>query len=313
MKVLFVASGNKAGGSVSSFVRTQYESLEKKGLEMLLYPIIGHGVSGYFKHFVSLRKLLKKEKPDIVHAHYSVCGYMATMASFGLKNKVVVSILGSFPKKNTKLKIVRFFIDHIWDAAIVKSERTKKQLDRDLPVIPNGVDLEKFQIIEKDEARRGVGFESDKHYVIFVSNPDRQEKNYGLAKAAVELLDVSKPTVLKPVFDMPHDAVVKYMCAADVLLMTSFNEGSPNVIKEAMACNCPIVVTNVGDVEWVTCGVEGTYVANSYDPEEIVMLLDKAIEFGDRTRGRERILKLGLTTKTVADRIEALYSNVLDK
>ena len=289
MKVLFVASGNKSVGRVSAFVQSQYDSLQKEGVEMLMYPVVGHGWKGYAKNLRSLRALIRKEKPDVVHAHYSSCGYLAALATLGLrKTKTVVSILGSFPRKSTKLKIVRFCVDHVWDATLVKSERTKRQLDRDVPVIPNGVDLDLFTLIPQGEARQAVGFRQDRKYVIFVSNPARAEKNYGLAKDAVALLDDGE-VVLVPVYDRTHDEIVKYMCAADALIMTSLNEGSPNVIKEAMTCDCPLVVTDVGDVRWVTEGVEGTYVADTYDPEEVAGLLRRALEFGKRTEGRKRI------------------------
>ena len=309
MKVIFVASGNKAVGTVSAFVRSQYDSLKKEGAEMILFPVVGHGMSGYLKNLSALRGLIKSEKPDIVHAHYSACGYLASMAAFGLKTKVVVSLLGSFPKKNRRYKLIRYCVRRVWDATIVKSERTRSQLDLDLPVIPNGVNLDRFVILPQEEARRKVGFDEGRKYIIFVSNPARGEKNYSLAQEAVKLLDDSD-VELVPVYDRTHDEVVEYMCAADALVMTSFSEGSPNVIKEAMACNCPIVVTDVGDVRWVTEGVEGTYVADTYQPEEIASLLNEAIKFGKRTTGRERILRLGLSTEAVARRILAVYDSV---
>lgn len=308
MKVVFVASGNKAVGRVSAFVQSQYDSLHESGLEMVLFPVVGHGWRGYLKNLRSLRKLIKKEKPDVVHAHYSSCGYLASLASWGLNTKTVVSILGSFPRKNFKLRLVRFCIDHIWDATIVKSERTRSQLDRDLPVIPNGVNLDKFSVIGQEKAREMVGFEREKKYVVFVSHPDRPEKRFDLAQAAVGLLN-DKSVELVPVYDKTHEEVVDYMCAANVLIMTSSNEGSPNVIKEAMACNCPIVVTDVGDVRWVTDGVEGTYVADSFRPEELSVLLTKALAFNERTKGRQRIVDLGLTASSVARRIIQVYSS----
>lgn len=307
MKVLFVASGNKAGGKVSAFVQSQFDSLKKEGMEMILFPVVGHGRRGYLRNFRRLRKLILKEKPDVVHAHYSTCGYLAALAAMGQKTKKVVSILGSFPTESRKLKFVRFCIDHVWHATIVKSERTRAQLDRNLPVIPNGVDLDLFPLIPQEEARRKVDFADGQKYVIFVSDPSRPEKQFGLAQAAVERLN-DKTVHLVPVFNKPHKEVVDYMCAADVLIMTSSNEGSPNVIKEAMACNCPIVVTDVGDVRWVTDGVDGTYVSRSSTPEDLGCLLMKALAFGGRTCGRDRIQELGLTSDRVAHRIMNIYS-----
>jgi glycosyltransferase involved in cell wall biosynthesis len=310
MKVLFVASGNKKGGRVSAFVQSQFDSLQKEGLDMMMYPVVGHGWRGYLRNFRKLRRLILKEKPDVVHAHYSSCGYLAALAAMGQPLKKVVSILGSFPTESRKLRFVRFCIDHVWHTTIVKSERTRAQLDRALPVIPNGVDLSLFPLTGQDEAKERVGFGKDGKYVIFVSNPARPEKNYRLAQAAVQTLQ--QPNLhLVPVFDKPHSQVVDYMCAADVLIMTSLNEGSPNVIKEAMACNCPIVVTDVGDVRWVTSGVDGTFVADTFKAEELADLLKKALAFNGRTRGRERITELELTTQEVSSKLISIYNTVL--
>ena len=307
MKVLFIASGNKLVGRVSAFVQSQYDSLEKEGMEMLLYPVVGHGWKGYLRNFRKLRRLILKEKPDVVHAHYSSCGYLSALAAMGQKTKKVVSILGSFPTESRKLKFVRFCVDHVWHVTIVKSERTRAQLDRDLPVIPNGVDLGLFPLLGQQEAKEKVGFDKDGKYVIFVSDPSRPEKQFDLARAAVERLH-DDDVHLVPVFNKPHAEVVAYMCAADALIMTSANEGSPNVIKEAMACNCPIVVTDVGDVRWVTEGVGGTYVSDTFEPEELAGLLNKALEFGARTQGRKRIVDLGLTSELVAQKLIQIYT-----
>ena len=307
MKVLFVASGNKSHGKFNAFVQAQFDSLQKEGLDMLAYPVVGRGWKGYLRNFGTLRRLILKEKPDMVHAHYSSCGYLAALAAMGQKLKKVVSILGSFPEENRKLKFVRFCVDHVWHVTLVKSERTRAQLDRDLPVIPNGVNLEMFPLTAQDEAKERVGFGKEGKYVIFVSNPARPEKQFGLAEEAVRLLH-DDSVHLVPVFDKPHSEIVDYMCAADALIMTSANEGSPNVIKEAMACNCPIVVTDVGDVRWVTDGVDGTYVSDTFEPEELAGLLKKALGFGARTRGRERIVALGLTSELVAQKLIRIYT-----
>ena len=309
MKVVFVASGNKSVGTVSAFVRSQYESLQREGLEMVLFPVKGHGWKAYAKSIIRLRKIVHREKPEIVHAHYSVSGVVAYLATRCTKTKVVVSILGSFPRQSFKLRWVRFFIKHIWDATLVKSQRTANQLGMDLPVIPNGVNLEQFVLVDNKVAREQCGFEEGKKYVIWCSNPSRSEKKFPLAQEAVALMN-DPNVLLYPVFDKSHDEVVKYMCAADALLLTSVSEGSPNVIKEAMACNCPLVSTDVGDVQWVTGGIAGTCVVPYGDTEALCSALKSVLAFGGRTQGRERIVSLGLTTKDIAKKIKNLYDTV---
>lgn len=309
MKIVFLASGNKAVGTVSAFVRSQFESLQQEGQDMSLFPIVGRGWKAYAAAVFRLRRLVKDVRPDIVHAHYSVCGVVAALATMGTRTKVVVSILGSFPSKTFKLRWVRFFIKHVWDVTLTKSARTANQLGIELPVVPNGVNLDQFNLIDYSEARRTVGFEDGKKYVIWCSNPSRSEKRFPLAESVVAGIKDAN-VVLYPVYDKSHDEVVKYMCAADVLLLTSSCEGSPNVIKEAMACNCPIVSTDVGDVRWVTQNVDGTYVSDGDAPEALSECLKKALAYNKRTVGRSRIVSEGLTAPAVAKRIISIYDAI---
>ena len=310
MKVIFVASGNKTVGKVSAFVQSQFESLQQEGLSMILFPVKGHGVGSYCASIFKLSKIVKQERPDIVHAHYSICGVVAVLATLFSDTKIVVSILGSFPKKSFKLLWVRFFVKRIWDVTIVKSKRTVSQIGIELPVIPNGVDLKKFVVINREEARKKCGFEEGKKYVIWCSNPSRPEKNYQLAKEAVDSMK-DKNVCLIPVYNQVHESMVYYMCGADVLLLTSTNEGSPNVIKEALACNCPIVSTDVGDVREITDGVDGVYITKDNKVEDITDSLIKALSFDKRTKGREQLIKLGLSSIDIAHRIIKLYRTVI--
>ena len=173
----------------------------------------------------------------------------------------------------------------------------------------NGVNLEQFSLLDKDVARKKCGFEEGKKYIIWCSHPSRSEKRFSLAQEAVAALN-DPSVILYPVYDKIHDEIVNYMCAADVLLLTSVSEGSPNVIKEAMACNCPVVSTDVGDVEWVTGGIEGTAVVPFGDVEALRKALSSVIAFSSRTQGRERIKSLGLTVESVARKINAIYDTL---
>lgn len=340
LKVLFVASGNKRVGNVSSFVQSQFDSLRAEGLDMLLFPVVGKGAIGYLKAVLALRKVVKNENPDIIHAHYSTCGFVASLACLGLlhRPKILVSILGSFPTRNAKWRRVRWAIQYLWDGALTKSERTRNQLGLDLPVIPNGVNLEIFQAKSKEESRKEIGWNIDAarldssnldaahsgkiKYIIWCSNPERPEKNWGLAKAAIKELENERVSELGkvelvPVYDKTPDEVCTYMNAADCLLLTSNSEGSPNVIKEAMACNCPIVTTDVGDVNERLHDLDGCYVVpdNELESERIRELgnaIVKAIEFGKRTEGRKRIIEDQLEISQIAQRINIVYIELMN-
>ena len=126
--------------------------------------------------------------------------------------------------------------------------------------------------------------------------------NEPLALNDVELIELKGYT---------REEVNRLMCACDCLLMTSKTEGSPQVIKEAMACGCPIVSVDVGDVAERTDGVEGCYIVKSREPMDIAEALRKAIAFEGKTNGREKILAAGLTNEQVAKKIIEIYQEIL--
>ena len=102
-----------------------------------------------------------------------------------------------------------------------------------------------------------------------------------------------------------------YLNASDLLLSTSLWEGSPNVIKEAMACNCPIVTTNVGDVKWLLDGVEGCLITTN-DPKDVADKIKKALNFKGRTKGRDKLISLGLDSEHIAKKIIKVYEEVIN-
>lgn len=308
LKVLFVCSGNSPNG-ISPIVKNQGESIRRNGIELDYFPIKGKGFKGYLKNIPKLKKFLRANKYDIIHAHYSLSGIVATLA--GAKF-LVVSLMGSDVQAKFLWRLIIKLLNKIfWKVTIVKSGRMERQIRiSNAFIIPNGIDFEKFKLIPKNIAREKIGFNKKKH-IIFVANPDRYEKNFQLAEMAYDLLDIDN-VELNSVYDVNHDLIPYYYYAADTLVLTSLWEGSPNVIKEAMACNCPIVSTDIGDVREVIGNTEGCYII-SYDPEDVAEKIEKALGFGKRTNGRERIKKLGLDSDTVAKRIIKIYEDVLEK
>jgi len=305
MKVLFVSSGNSRGG-ITPIVKSQGESLRKSGVGVEYFTIKGKGLKGYLKNIPRLKGYLRTKNYDLIHSHYSLSSIVASLSS---RLPMVVSLMGSDTHSFLWKNITKIFCIFRWKVTIVKSVKMKKSISLNKSIIiPNGVNFELFKPIDKDIAKIKVGFDKKNRHIIFVANPNRPEKNYQLAKKAVELI-TSDSVELTIVSKVNQNIVPYYMNAADILLLTSFWEGSPNVVKEAMACNCPIVSTDVGDVREVIRNIDGCYIC-SYDPGDVADKIKKALDFGKRTDGREKIKHLD--QKIIAQKIIGVYNRVLD-
>lgn len=305
MRVLFVSSGNSKFG-ISPIVKNQGESLKNNGIDIEYFTIKGKVFKGYPGSIPKLKKYLKSHKFDLVHAHYSLSAFVATLAG---AETIIVSLMGSDIQAGWPWKsIIRFFHKSRWKATILKSERMRKTIGiSDAFIIPNGVDFQKFKFIEKNIACNKVNFNKKKH-LIFVCNPNKRVKNFKLAAKAYGLLN-SEDIELNVVSGMGYELIPYYMYAADVLILTSLSEGSPNVIKEAMACNLPIVSTDVGDVKEIITNTDGCYIA-SYNPKDVAEKIKKALNFGKRTTGRDNIQHLEINT--IAKRIIKIYEQVIN-
>ena len=305
MKVLFVSSGNK--GSVSPVVKNQGDALAAAGVEIEYFLIRGKGIRGYMRNIRPLRQYIKKHHFDAIHAHYSLTAFVVSMA--GVRS-LIVSLMGSDVKASKYYKlIIRSFakVFH-WNNIIVKSEDMYRDLGmKRAQIIPNGVNLERFHSIDQCECQKRLGWESNKKHILFPANAARPEKDFELALAAVGNL---KNVEIHSYNNTPNEETPYWYNAADVVLMTSKWEGSPNAIKEAMACSRPIVTTNVGDVLERLKGLDGCYVAQTREPQEIAQLLKKALAFEGKTAGRERIIESGLDNKQVVQRLIEIYKEI---
>lgn len=307
MKVLFVRSGNNGLDPIS---QNQGESLSRAHIEMVYFDIIGRGAIGYLKNIFQMRKAIETEMPDIIHAHYSLSGFISTLVFY--RKPVVVSLMGSDIKDSNQLGlfIIRIFARFFWSATILKTIKMKDRLkELKTYVIPNGVNLKLFNPIEKETARARLSWANNRKHILFGSDPIRAVKNHNLFKRSIDKLgleDINFNThYLKGI---ERDYVLLHYCAADVLVLTSYSEGSPNVIKEAMACNCPIVSTDVGDVREIISDTEGCYIA-SFDPEDVCRKIKAALLFGRRTNGRDKIKHL--SDEIIARKLINIYEEVI--
>lgn len=311
MRVLFVSSGNS--GDLTVVVRQQALSLIQEGHQIDFFLIKGKGIIGYLKNILAINRAFKEKKYDIVHAHYSFSAFAATLAAC---KPLIVSLMGSDGQNSGWQKfLIRYYSKKRWDKTIAKSvELVEKTGIKNYIVIPNGVDIQIFAPISQGEARRKLGLIENQFLVLFAANPNRFEKNFALAKSAISSLN-GKNIELVAMVNFPHETVALWMNAADVVLLTSVWEGSPNVIKEAMACNRPIVATEVGDIKWLFGDEPGHYLA-SFDSHDVAGKIINAIDYSKKyqsTNGRQRIKSLNLDSISVAKKIISIYKKTINE
>jgi len=207
---------------------------------------------------------------------------------------------------------IKYFANYKWSKTIVKSEDMKIRLGLNNAIIlPNGVDLNLFRPLDKKECRQKLGWEWGKKYLLFVSNSDREEKNIALTQTRINRIKIN-PVELKVVYNIEHSQMLIYLDASNVLILTSKWEGSPNIVKEAMACNIPVVATKVGDIEYLFENTEGYYYTDS-DADKLAEKINYVLNNDIKPNGRQRIIDLKLDSESVANKLIQLYQEVLSK
>lgn len=312
MRLLIVGKYKTAYSDVSPFVREQTEALRQAGNVVSVCALKGNGILSYITGFRQLNYAISTFKPDVIHAHYGLTGMICCLLR---RVPVVVTYHGSDINNPKVLRFSRITIRRAaWNIFVSERMVEKAQPKRkNYTVLPCGIDLMDEQLTPKAVARKQMKLDAAMQYVLFAGAFDNAVKNSALAKATVDLYNrqTESNCLLIELRGYSRKEVNLLMCAADAFLLTSHNEGSPQVLKEAMACGCPIVSVDVGDVAERLQGLEGCFVAKSYQPEEIANLLQQAIQFNARTQGRERIIEQGLDNRQVAQRLIDVYKKLI--
>jgi teichuronic acid biosynthesis glycosyltransferase TuaC len=294
--------------SHGTFVREHVESLRGEGVDVDVFFV--NGRKSAWNYLWGLPRfwawLLTHPRYDLIHSQYLHVNIIARMQF--MCPLVVTNHSGdAYIKWQRRLtRIVSPFCDRI--IAVSEDTKIKGHLTH-AEVIPCGIDFGLFQPAPQREARRTLGLPEDKKLVLWAGEYFRSEKRFDIVQKAIEILKKRMPEVeLVLVSGKPLPSVPAYMNACDVLLLVSDKEGSPMVVKEAMACNLPVVSVPAGDVAEIIGGTEGCYLC-SQDPEDAAQKLELALQWGKRTNGRENIghMEIG----AISRRIIALYEEVL--
>ncbi len=308
MRILIVASYNK--GNFAPFIIEQAKALKSLGCEVGFCGLLGKGLRGYLGNLSTLKRKIRDFQPDVVHAHYGLSGLLATLQRMV---QVVVTYHGSDINDPKVLWFSKKAMHRsAWNVFVSRKTLEIVRPRKNYTLLPCGIDMTEAQQANKHDARRELGLSVEKQYVLFAGAFDNEVKNASLAKKAVALLDNDNVELVE-LKGYSREEVMMLMCAADAFLMTSFSEGSPQVIKEALACGCPIVSVDVGDVKERVDGVDGCFVAKTFEPEELAELLQKALAFEGRTKGREKVIADGLDNQLVAQQLVEIYKTVCRK
>ena len=316
MKILIV--GNNKPGHFAPFVEEQACALQMQGYEVVFFGVQGKGIWGYLRCLPALKHAIRQYQPDLIHAHYGLSGLLANLQRHV---PVITTYHGSDINKPNILRFSKIAMRlSAWNIFVSKRNIAIAQPKEKFTLLPCGVNLPQpwnemqTQRVEQLTLNQWVQGKliTEVRHVLFAGAFNNAVKDPELAKAAINKLASEGVEVeLIELKGYNRDQVNALMYNCDALLMTSKTEGSPQVIKEAMACGCPIVSVDVGDVAERLSGVEGCYVACTREPNEIAKALQKALTFEGKTNGREKIIEMGLSNEQVAQRLVAIYESVL--
>ena len=302
-------SDPRFGAAVASQVR----AMQKSGIETNIWFIDGKSntlnyLTAFFKALFLGWNVCRGY--DFIHYHFGLTLVVAWPLMF--YKRAAVTFHGSdLLRKNWIAKLGRWLSRKCQFIVVMSDEMasTYKTLPKQLHVIPMGVDMEIFKPLPKKECRQQLGLDQNKRYVLFANHPQRRpEKRYDVIEAAVKILESRLENVeILAVYDRPHGELPFFMNASDCIALASDYEGSPNVIREGMACNLPIVSVDVGDVRKQFAGANG-YLLCERSPQDMADKLYEVLTMPGSIEGRQHAEKL--SHGHIVSRLRRLYDTL---
>lgn len=303
------------------FIKRQVEFLRMAGVTV--EPFFFEGAQRpwrYLTGWIRVRRRLARERFDLVHAQFGQTALLALPKRVPLvvtfRGDDLMGIIGRNGRPTLAGRLLRKlsgFVARRADAVVLVSEHMRQFLPRAVrksaAVIPSGLDLRYVRPHPQTEARAQLGLPTDRRLVLFAANPAHPRKRFALAQRAVELLKPDLPVDLVLAWGVRHERMPLYMSACDVLVLTSLHEGSPNVVKEALACDLPVVSVAVGDVPDRLRHVDGCEVCTDGRPETIAAALRRVLERGRRIHGRQAVAHLD--EALLAQRVIDIYRQAM--
>ena len=343
MKIIFLGEA----GSIHTI--RWVNSLSEKGLEVILVSLKGEVETigkindnvkviylpfgtklGYYLNVFALKKIISKEKPDLINAHYA-SGY-GTLGRLSGFNKKLLNVWGSdvydFPNESKiKKRIIEKNLKNytaIASTSYCMAEETKKYLEnksKEIFITPFGVDTEKFKNlnIEKKENEITIGIVktlTEKYGIEYLIKAIKELENildienykkirlliYGKGELKNKLEDLTKELQIedKVIFKgyISNEDVPKALNEMDIFVVPSIldSESFGVAAVEAMACEIPVIASSVGGLKEVIVDKETGYLVPKKDHKEIAkylkkLILDKNLRTSLGKNGRKRVLE----------------------
>jgi len=319
LRVLAVVPGDDQGSSFI-FARRQIASLADAGVNLRTFFLRSRtSPLRVVKEWSRLRREIRQFRPDLVHAHYgTLTSFLCAVSS---RVPLVITFRGNDLGDDPDISLWRTRFGQVLShMSCLKAKRiicVSHRL-RDLlwwkrsraVVIPTGVDLDLFRPQPKEQARVLLGWEQGDRIVIFDEGGAPKRKGAMFLQSAIRLAEKTIGRIRLVTLDrsIPPDLVPRYLSASDCLALASVFEGSPNIVKEALACNLPVVATDVGDVSE---RLQGTFPSKvvKRDVVEFANALAEVLVVGRRSNGRDRLEICSL--RRVAEAIRSVYESSL--
>jgi len=310
-------------GHTAHFIARQVRFLRAAGVQVDVFSFRGgRRPLRYLAAWARLRRQLSRDGAgyDLVHAQFGQSGLLALPKRLPLvvtfRGDDLFGILGKSGRPTPAGRLLQWLSQRVArraDAAILVSEHLKQYLSPAVSVhiVPSGLDLDLFRPIPRDEARHRVGLPHEGRLILFVGDPADPRKRYALARQAVDLLNRTMAAELVIGWRVPHEAMPLYMNACDALVFTSREEGSPNAVKESLACDLPVVSVPVADVPLRLQGIPGCEVCANEMPETIAAALERTLRRNARSEGRGREAACQLDERLLTSRVIGIYRSVL--
>lgn len=315
MKVLHITNNypSEKNPIFGIFVKEQVDSLSKLGIKNHIF-FINTREKGKYHYIPSIFKLfihLTFNKYNVIHCHHAYSGLVLFLTGYMFFNKNIISYQ-SDPKiegGNKIFKLLHFFSNTI----IIKNGVSTFVNYKKIKVIPNGVNLDFFKPIEREKAKEFLGLDINKKYILFMDSYDKRPyKRVDRFDEIIKILVQNyKNMKIEPIklTNTERNKIPYFLNACNLHLLTSDVEGSPNSVKESLACNVPVVCTPVGDTKSLISKVQGSFVSKSFEPSELAMLVVSALNF-ERINGRQVIVERKLDSDSIALSIKNIYIKI---